>query len=64
MRIVPTITLYTTANETGAVKEWITNSSVSATQNYTSTKAFGVNSRDSFTIGKTYFFHYAASADL
>ena len=64
MRIVPTITLYTTANETGAVKEWITNSSVSATQNYTSTKAFGVNSRDNFTIGKTYFFHYAASADL
>lgn len=64
MRIVPTITLYTTANETGAVKEWITNSSVSATQNYTSTKAFGVNSRDNFIIGKTYFFHYAASADL
>ena len=64
MRIIPTITLYTAANETGVVKEWITSSSVSATQNYTSTKAFGVNSQDNFTIGKTYYFHYTASADL
>ena len=64
MRIVPTITFYTAANETGVVKEWTTNSSVSATQNYTSTKAFGVNGGGNFTIGKTYYFHYSASADL
>ena len=64
MRIVPTITFYTAANETGVVKEWTTNSSVSATQNYTSTKAFGVSGGGNFTIGKTYYFHYSASADL
>ena len=64
MRIVPTITFYTAANETGVVKEWTTSSSVSVTQNYTSTKAFGVSGEGNFTIGKTYFFHYTASADL
>lgn len=64
MRIVPTITFYTAANETGVVKEWTTSSSVSATQNYTSTKAFGVAGEGNFTTGKTYYFHYSASADL
>lgn len=64
MRIVPTITFYTAANETGVVKEWTTSSSVSATQNYTSTKAFGVTGGGNFTTGKTYYFHYSASADL
>lgn len=66
MRITPTITIYDDDGNANAAKEWYTNDKVSNTSiRYANNRSFCVASESGeFVGGKSYFFQYAASADL
>lgn len=66
MRITPTITLYDDDGNVNVAKEWYTNDKVLNTSiRYANNRSFCVASESGgFVGGKSYFFQYAASADL
>lgn len=68
MRITPTIRVFTTEGVEGKVKEWVTDSIISTTNNihaaYQSTQRFTPSIASGLEIEKEYYFHYSASADL
>lgn len=66
MRITPTITIYDDDGNVNVAKEWHTNDKVSNTSiRYANNRSFCVASEaGGFVGGKSYFFQYAASADL
>lgn len=66
MRTTPTITLYTSNGQAGAVKGWLDSVVVSGmTVVYANSKSFiPAHEGNGLTIGNWYGFHYTASADL
>ena len=66
MRTTPTITLYTSNGQAGAVKGWLDSVVVSGmTVVYANSKSFiPAHEGSGLTIGNWYGFHYTASADL
>ena len=66
MRITPTITVYDDDGNVNVAKEWYTNGKVLNTSiRYANNRSFCVASESGkFVGGKSYFFQYAASADL
>ena len=66
MRTTPTITLYTSNGQAGAVKGWLDSVIVSGmTVVYANSKSFiPAHEGNGLTIGNWYGFHYTASADL
>ena len=67
MRTTPVVKIYSpqTGNE-GKAAEWITDEDITAAchTDFTNNKVLGINTYGNATIGKTYAFHYTASADL
>lgn len=67
MRTTPAVKIYSpqTGNE-GKAAEWITDEDITAAchTDFTNNKVLGINTYGNATIGKTYAFHYTASADL
>ena len=57
--------LFATGNESKAA-DWITDEDITAAchTDFTNNKVLGINTYGNATIGKTYAFHYTASADL
>lgn len=65
MRIVPTITIYSHNGTAGKVGTFYTANEVAGVAAYQTRKRFAVRNEDgAFVGGNTYYFHYAASADL
>lgn len=67
MRTTPVVKIYSpqTGNE-GKAAEWTTDEDITAAchTDFTNNKVLGINTYGNATIGKTYAFHYTASADL
>ena len=67
MRTTPVVKIYSpqTGNE-GKAAEWITDEDITAAchTDFTNNKVLAINTYGNATIGKTYAFHYTASADL
>jgi hypothetical protein len=67
MRTTPVVKIHSpqTGNESKAA-DWITDEDITAAchTDFTNNKVLGINTYGNATIGKTYAFHYTASADL
>ena len=64
MRITPSITIYSTAGESGSVREYGNTTAISVGVHYQGNNGFNVNGRGNLVSGTWYEFHYEASADL
>lgn len=67
MRVVPTITIYSSRGEIGTIRDYLTGSSIVSNMGvfYSNTKSFiPGNNTSGLTVNTVYCFHYTASADL
>lgn len=67
MRVVPTITIYSSRGEIGTIRDYLTGNSIVSNMGvfYSNTKSFiPGNNTSGLTVNTVYCFHYTASADL